>query len=354
MTNGVYKIVNSRALFDQKGVLTTPMLDDILDLPDYPHGKRLYIADMMKRFELCYLMAENTFLVPDLLPTGIPAGLPFSGIPAFEYRYPVLPSSIITRFIVRMNLNILDGYAWREGVLLQLGQSTALVNADYEERKITIATGGLEHTRRDALSAIRYQLDEIHRSFKELNPKKLVPVPGAVQAEPMDYETLLMLERAGQETLMVRDGDHLIEVNIREVLSGIENNPRSKESGGNVTIIYNYGNNASIILNSKIQSSFNQAQSADIQPELKEALKQLAAAVDAMNKALSEEQAAEAADDLTKLVDEATKTTPNKKWYSVSIEGLIKAAENLDKLGEPVIRLSRRVLSLLTAGLIKD
>jgi hypothetical protein len=50
------------------------------------------------------------------------------------------------------------------------------------------------------------------------------------------------------------------------------------------------------------------------------------------------------------LVDEATKPKPNKKWYSVSIDGLIKAAENLDKLGEPVINLSRKVLSLLSAG----
>ncbi len=49
-------------------------------------------------------------------------------------------------------------------------------------------------------------------------------------------------------------------------------------------------------------------------------------------------------------VDEATKSKSNKKWYSISIEGLIKAAENLDKLGKPVISLSRKVLSLLTGG----
>jgi hypothetical protein len=62
---------------------------------------------------------------------------------------------------------------------------------------------------------------------------------------------------------------------------------------------------------------------------------------------------AEASEDLSKLVDEATKPKPNKKWYSVSIDGLIKAAENLDKLGEPVIGLSRKVLSLLSGGVIK-
>jgi hypothetical protein len=101
------------------------------------------------------------------------------------------------------------------------------------------------------------------------------------------------------------------------------------------------------------RDSFNKADSADIQTELKETLKQLAAAVETMSKTLSAEQATEAAEDFGKLVEEATKPKPNKKWYSVSIEGLIKAAENLDKLGEPVISLSRKALSLLTGGVVK-
>ena len=66
-------------------------------------------------------------------------------------------------------------------------------------------------------------------------------------------------------------------------------------------------------------------------------MKQLAEAVDAMIQKLPAEQAAEVAEDFGKLADEAVKPKPNQKWYSVSIEGLIKAAENLDKVGEPVI-----------------
>ena len=69
--------------------------------------------------------------------------------------------------------------------------------------------------------------------------------------------------------------------------------------------------------------------------------------------ALPEEQAAEVTENLSKLVDEATKPAPQKKWYSVSIEGLIKAAENVEKVGKPVINLSRKVLSLLTGGIVK-
>lgn len=71
-----------------------------------------------------------------------------------------------------------------------------------------------------------------------------------------------------------------------------------------------------------------------------------------MAKSLPDEGAAEVTDDLSKLVEEATKPTPSKKWYSVSIEGLIKAAENVEKVGEPVLNLSRKVLSLLEGGVV--
>ncbi len=106
VTNGVYKIINSRPLFENKGVLSINLLNQILKPPEYPRGEKLFIVDMMKKFELCYdIVPDKTFLVPDLLPKDQP-DLKFSGIPAFEYAYPVLPSSVITRFIVRMNQKI--------------------------------------------------------------------------------------------------------------------------------------------------------------------------------------------------------------------------------------------------------
>ena len=107
-----------------------------------------------------------------------------------------------------------------------------------EDKKITIAIDGLEHTRRDALSAIRFQLDEIHASIKGLDPQKKVPVPNAPRAEPLRYEYLLKLERAGQENLLVENGNDLVPVNIRQLLSGIENEAQRKESGSRVTNIY--------------------------------------------------------------------------------------------------------------------
>src|SRR5688572_21719445 len=108
--------------------------------------------------------------------------------------------------------------------------------------------------------------------------------------------------------------------------------------GGNVegSNIVSGSNN---VVMQRIQDSFNKADAADIRAELKATLKQLADAVAVMTKSLPSEQAAEVTDDLSRLVNEATKPTPSKKWYSVSIDGLIKAAENVEKVGKPVINL---------------
>ncbi|MCJ7433436.1 MAG: hypothetical protein MUO77_08120 [Anaerolineales bacterium] len=222
------------------------MLDEVLNLPEYPRGKRLFIVDMMKKFELCYdipyghnVEADKTLLVPDLLPKDEPAELKFNGIPAFEYAYPVLPSSVITRFIVRINRHIHDNCVWRTDVVLKIGENKALVKADIEDRKITIAIDGLEHTRRDALSAIRYQLDEIHASIKGLDAQKRVPIPEAPNAEPLDYDYLLQLERDGElETLPVKDGNRLVKVNVRKLLSGVVSETERRQSAGNTTNIH--------------------------------------------------------------------------------------------------------------------
>ena len=195
---------------------------------------------MMKKFELCYdIEPDKTFLVPDLLPKDEPAELKFNGVPAFEYAYSVLPSSIITRFIVRMNQKIEDRLVWRTGVVLKIGENKALVKADIEDRKITIAIDGLDHTRRDALSAIRFQLDEIHGSIKGLEPQKRVPIPEAPESEPLDYDYLLQLERDGFEEHPVKNGNRLVKVNVRKLLSGVVSEAERKQSAGNTTNIYN-------------------------------------------------------------------------------------------------------------------
>jgi internalin A len=223
VTNGVYKILNSHELFQNRGTLTLPMLNKILDLPEYPRNKRLFIVDMMKKFELCYdIEPDKSFLIPDLLPKDEPytGDQEWNGALAFQYHYNVLPSSIITRFIVRMNAFV-HKTVWRSGVVLKSGGNTALVKADTEDRKITIWVIGDENTRRDFLSAIRMEFAAIHKTIAKIEATEKVPLPSQPGVAPVDYEFLLRLERDNRPTFPVQAGNDIIDVNVKELLDGV-------------------------------------------------------------------------------------------------------------------------------------
>jgi len=70
-----------------------------------------------------------------------------------------------------------------------------------------------------------------------------VPIPDAPNAEPLDYDYLLQLERDGElEILPVKDGNRLVKVNVRKLLSGVVSETERRQSAGNVTQIYIGGN----------------------------------------------------------------------------------------------------------------
>jgi internalin A len=129
VTSGVYKILNDDSLLtEQHGVLERAMLNRILDPRRYPRDKHLFIMDMMRKFELCFDFegfADRKFLIPDLLPKEEADTGDWSNVLAFQYHYPILPGSVISRFIVRMNHLIHRNTYWRNGVMLAYDDSGA-------------------------------------------------------------------------------------------------------------------------------------------------------------------------------------------------------------------------------------
>jgi internalin A len=231
VTNGVYKILNAHTLFQSKGKLTIPMLNTILDLPEYPRDKRLFIVDMMKKFELCYdIEPDKIFLIPDLLPKDEPFTGEWENALAFQYHYTVLPSSVITRFIVRTN-ELIHKTVWRSGVILKSGENTALVKADTEDKKVYIWVNGAETTRRDFLSSIRGQFELIHKTITKLEVREKVPVPGQVDVV-VDFQHLLTLEQMGMNEYLPEGMTEL--VSVKQLLNGVSK--QEERQRGNVTI----------------------------------------------------------------------------------------------------------------------
>jgi small GTP-binding protein len=204
VTEAVYKIINSERLSQCKGVLNLEMLDYILQKKtdaDYYYPKHLYkyIITLMKKFELCYRIDDETVLIPDLLIVQEPLfDFDYDSSLKFILQFEFLPRSVMPRFIVNMHKDIKDELHWRTGVILEdkKFQSTAVIKADYEAKRMYIYVNGRQ--KRDYFAAVLVTLRRINQSFKKMEITELVPMPDDPKIT-VDYDHLIRLEEEGIE-----------------------------------------------------------------------------------------------------------------------------------------------------------
>jgi internalin A len=243
VTNGVYRILNDNLLMTEfKGILDLSYLNRILESRRYPRRKHPFLIDLMQRFELCFDMDREKFLVPDLLPKEEPYTGNWQNSLSFEYHYPVLPGSIISRFIVRMNDKIYQRTYWRNGVILAYENNVALIKADREDRRIIIRIQSRENVRNDCrhfLTAIRSQFDAIHKTIPGLEIEQKVPLPGHPNIL-LDYRNLLDYEEMGEPVIIPPGIKERI--NVKVLLDGIEFEPDRQRRKNDSTTLKNESN----------------------------------------------------------------------------------------------------------------
>lgn len=229
VTNGVYRILNSNVLFLNKGLLERKDLNQILDSREYPEDKHLYIVDIMRKFELCFDfegLTDQKFVIPNLLSKEEPYTGDWYNALAFQYHYNVLPSSIISRFIVRMHPYIYQNIYWRSGVLLAHQGNKAVVKADREDKKISILLSGHEQTRRTFLTTMRRNLESIHQTIPRVKVKEKVPLPEHPEIT-VDYRHLLNLEKLGKSSFVPEGMTK--EFNVKQLLDRVEPEQNRRE-----------------------------------------------------------------------------------------------------------------------------
>ncbi|MFK7907840.1 MAG: COR domain-containing protein [Chitinophagales bacterium] len=233
VTKGVYQIISSQRLIKKRGILTVREISKLLDPSKYPSEReRFYIMDIMERFELAYQMPDvrDTYFIPGAFPIDKPPKLDWSNKSEnhlfFQYHYDVMPSSIMSRFIVKVHPFIRGRDYWRNGVILKKGNCDALVRADPNERLIFIEIKG-KSNKRDVLAFIRSQFDTIHARLSQLNVSQKIPVDDKGKIV-LDYEDLLFLEEIGDEFVAVRE--LRTKVSVKKLLNGIEAEGVRKEN----------------------------------------------------------------------------------------------------------------------------
>ncbi len=201
-TGAFYKILSAKSVLHNEGVLLQNELDRIWDKDTYPSAVHPQLMELMNKFELAYeLLGKNSYLITELLPKTSPD---FNWNDEenlyFYYSYEsFLPSGIITRFIVRMHQDIEKKengmpLCWREGAVLNLQNSRALVKMKPDEKQIEISITG--DNKRGALGAICEQLDQINASIKKINVSKQIPCNCSENCpQRYFYEDLLEAEK---------------------------------------------------------------------------------------------------------------------------------------------------------------
>ena len=225
VTEGIYAILNNKALALGRGELTLAQLSKVLDPKRYPRHRHPFLFDLMRKFELCIRFPddEERFLVPELLAKQEPASVDWAGSDAlaFEYHYAtIVPEGLLPRFIVRTSALSVNQPRWRSGVVLEFKENAAVVKADALARVVRIQVRGPKEGRRTLLAVIRSDFEHIHRSYG-IQPKEMAPIEGRPGAL-VSYDKLLVLEKGGVETLQEVYGDEILQLNVKAQLDGVD------------------------------------------------------------------------------------------------------------------------------------
>jgi small GTP-binding protein len=212
ITEAVYKIINAPKLANN-GKLHRNDLKNLLDKATYPERKHDYIIELMKKFELCYALNDDEYLLPDLFSTEAP-DFEFDDEHALHFilEYDFLPKSIFTRFVVRMHSQILDNTNWRSGVLVKdnATETTALVET--ESKRVELKLTGSQ--KREYLVILRFVLTDIHRSFSHISVTEKIGLPDSQLS--VSYNHLLKLDKKGEKEYYPENSDK--SYNIKDLL----------------------------------------------------------------------------------------------------------------------------------------
>lgn len=234
VTEGIYGLLNSARLAAAKGELRVGDLKKELDQTRYPVKMHQFLLDLMEKFELCFSFPTGgRYLIPELLDPQQPKEADKFD-PAvclnFQYHYPVIPSGLLPRFIVRTHV-LSEKHRWRTGVILNFEGNTALVKADLQDRRVFISIDGPVDTRRRMLAMIREDFEAIHSDIQHLNPAEMVPLPKHPQVV-VPYRDLEVLESNDADAKWQQVIDrNVVVLPVRDLLNGVDLGPRSPRLG---------------------------------------------------------------------------------------------------------------------------
>jgi internalin A len=175
-TNAVYKILDHELLNRKNGRFDNDDAKIIWHQDEFVFV-RIELLRLMQKFFLIYQIDnEGVYIVPERL-SGSQPRYTWHGADNLSLRYEYdlfMPKGIMSQLTVQMHRYIRDqDNVWRRGVVLERGNARAEIIETYDARTIKIRTSGRD--RRDFMTIITEQLDQINARYDRMKVEKLIP-----------------------------------------------------------------------------------------------------------------------------------------------------------------------------------
>ncbi|MDZ7876794.1 MAG: COR domain-containing protein [Saprospiraceae bacterium] len=179
-TEAICQLLDSELIRNKKGIFTEDDIKIVWNKSRFNNKQNKLLA-LLNMFEFVYKTTNtdgvNTWLLPQLFPNNRPE---------FEwhneenlivkYIYGFLPKFLFTSFLVRKSYMIKGGYLlWRHGVILEQGDSTALITENADNNEIIIRTNGSKS--KELLSLVIEDFEDIHTKYSNLKVEQKVVIP---------------------------------------------------------------------------------------------------------------------------------------------------------------------------------
>lgn len=197
-TDAVYKVLDHKIL-NQKNGRFSRVDADIIWHEDEFASVRDELLRLMQNFFLTYEISETEgYIVPERLSYEQPAyDWNDAGNLILQYEYkPFMPKGLLTQFIVKMNRHIADhAMVWRKGVVLSWQDTLAEITETYDVGTIKVRVAG--RNKRDFMTLITSEFDNINDQYRKLNIRQLIPCncPDCKVLETPHFYDLKILER---------------------------------------------------------------------------------------------------------------------------------------------------------------
>lgn len=238
-TDAVYKVLDNEKVFSNFGEFNWNDLTNIWHESEYANMQG-ELLQLMINFKLCYTIPNsNSYIAPQRLTENQPD---FKWDEAnnliLRYSYEsFMPKGILTQFIVAMHKLIAkQDFVWKSGVVLEKDQTKAVVLEDYKKREVRIRVAG--KNKRELLTIVSYELDNIHATYRRLKYTKLIPCNCElckVRQDPYFYslEVLQKFLEDRQENIQCQSSYKLVDVRslIDDVLIRQQGDKEAKQKG---------------------------------------------------------------------------------------------------------------------------